>query len=122
MAPRSTYKVITDDVKAIRALRERRGLSVNKAAPLIGTNKSTLTALENGRINLSEQWIDKILKAYKFNKDSFVALKKEKLSSKDDLLKEIYEMASKLTNEKLQTIKQLLIGFGMLAIAIFEKV
>jgi DNA-binding XRE family transcriptional regulator len=56
MAPRSTYKVITDDVKAIRALRERRGLSVNKAAPLIGTNKSTLTALENGRINLSEEW------------------------------------------------------------------
>lgn len=67
MAPRSTYKVITDDVKAIRAMRERRGLSVNKAAPLIGTNKSTLTALENGRIDLSSEWIDRILKAYRLS-------------------------------------------------------
>ena len=111
MAPRSTYKVITDDVKAIRALRERRGLSVNKAAPLIGTNKSTLTALENGRINLSEEWIDKILKAYRFNKEAFGLLKKDRPSSKDDLLKEISELASKLSYEKLVTIKQLLHGF-----------
>jgi len=32
MAPRSSYKVITPEVKAIRALRERRGLSVNKGS------------------------------------------------------------------------------------------
>ncbi|HXH76770.1 MAG TPA: helix-turn-helix transcriptional regulator [Bacteriovoracaceae bacterium] len=111
MAPRSTYKVITDDVKAIRALRERRGLSVNKAAPLIGTNKSTLTALENGRINLSEEWINKIIKAYRFNMEVFNVLKKERPSSKDDLLNEISELASKLSYEKLVTIKQLLHGF-----------
>ncbi|MGE3610474.1 MAG: helix-turn-helix domain-containing protein [Bacteriovoracaceae bacterium] len=112
MAPRSTYKVITDEVKAIRALRERRGLSVNKAAPLIGTNKSTLTALENGRINLSKEWIEKILKAYKFNKEVFLVFKKEKSASKDDLLKEINELASRLNYEKLLTIRQLLISFG----------
>ena len=38
MASRSTYKVITPEVRAIRALRIKRGLSVNKAA--ISTNKS----------------------------------------------------------------------------------
>lgn len=108
MAPRSTYKVITDDVKAIRAMRERRGLSVNKAAPLIGTNKSTLTALENGRINLSSEWLDKILKAYRFNREGFDTLKREKASSKDDLLKEIGELASKLPYSKLETVKYLI--------------
>jgi transcriptional regulator with XRE-family HTH domain len=107
MAPRSTYKVITDDVKAIRALRERRGLSVNKAAPLIGTNKSTLTALENGRINLSGEWIDKILKAYRFNREVFYEFKKDRTSSKDDLLKEICELAKKLSYDKLLALRQL---------------
>lgn len=111
MAPRSTYKVITDDVKAIRTLRERRGLSVNKAAPLIGTNKSTLTALENGRINLSADWIDKILKAYRFNKEVFSGIKNDRPSSKDEIVKEITELASKLSYEKLVTIRQLLGSF-----------
>lgn len=111
MAPRSTYKVITDDVKAIRILRERRGLSVNKAAQLIGTNKSTLTALENGRINLSGDWIDKILKAYRFNKEVFQGIKKDRPSSKDEIVKEIVELASKLSYEKLMMIRQLLGSF-----------
>jgi transcriptional regulator with XRE-family HTH domain len=111
MASRSTYKVITDEVKVIRALRERRGLSVNKAAPLIGTNKSTLTALENGRIDLSSEWIDKILKAYRFNKEVFDTLKKDRPSSKDDLLKEIADLSLSLSYDKLLIIRQLLQSF-----------
>jgi transcriptional regulator with XRE-family HTH domain len=111
MASRSTYKVITDEVKVIRALRERRGLSVNKAAPLIGTNKSTLTALENGRIDLSSEWIDKILKAYRFNKEVFDTLKKDRPSSKDDLLKEISNLSLSLSYDKLLVIRQLLQSF-----------
>ena len=95
-----------------RALREKRGLSVNKAATLIGTNKSTLTALENGRINLSSEWIEKIIKVYRFNKEAFHALKMEKLSSKDNILMDINERASKLSYEKLLIIKQLLDGFS----------
>ena len=47
MASRSTYKIITAEVRAIRKLRIAKGLSVNKAAIKVGTNKSTLTALEN---------------------------------------------------------------------------
>ncbi len=111
MAPRSTYKVITDSVKAVRALRERRGLSVNKAAPLIGTNKSTLTALENGRIDLSDEWIDKILKGYKFNRANFVEMKEAKSNTRDDLINEIHELVIKLKHDKLITIKQLLTSF-----------
>lgn len=111
MARRSTYKVITDEVKAIRTLRERRGLSVNRAAPLIGTNKSTLTALENGRINLSSEWIDKILKAYKFQKSSLEQLIMEKPYTKEGLLDEIYALASEMSADKLVTIKQIVMGF-----------
>lgn len=60
MGKRSEKKIITREVKIIRAIREKKKLSVQKAAEVIGTNKSTLTALENGRINLSADWIKRI--------------------------------------------------------------
>jgi transcriptional regulator with XRE-family HTH domain len=111
MAPRSSFRIVTDDVRAIRVLREKKRLSVNKAAPVIGTNKSTLTALENGRINLSRQWIEKILKGYRTSWEEFERLKEQRLSSKETLIDEIRNEAAKLSYEKLQTIRQLLIGF-----------
>jgi len=111
VAPRSTYKVITTEVRAIRALRLKRGLSVNKAAICVGTNKSTLTALENGRIDLSEIWIDKIIKGYGFNKTVFLSIMNSSESSSEMILKEIVEIASRLPPEKLKAIKQLLLNF-----------
>jgi transcriptional regulator with XRE-family HTH domain len=111
MAPRSSFRIVTDDVRAIRVLREKKRLSVNKAAPVIGTNKSTLTALENGRINLSQQWIERILKGYRTSWEEFERLKQQRLSSKEALLDEIRTEAAKLSYEKLQTIRQLLLGF-----------
>ena len=111
MASRSTYKVITPEVRAIRALRMKRGLSVNKAAISIGTNKSTLTALENGRIDLSESWIEKIIKGYGFNRVIFQSILNSREFSSEELLKEILEIASKLPPEKLRAIKQLLLNF-----------
>ncbi len=111
MLPRSHYKVITDEVRAIRALREKKGLSVNKAAPLIGTNKSTLTALENGRINLTNEWIEKILKAYRFTLSSFEEMKELQSNSKDEVIKEIVEQLLKMKPDKLETIKLLVRNF-----------
>ena len=111
MAPRSSFRIVTDDVRAIRVLREKKRLSVNKAAPVIGTNKSTLTAIENGRINLSRQWIEKILKGYQTSCEGFERLKEQRLSSKETLIDEIRNEAAKLSYEKLHTIRQLLIGF-----------
>ena len=81
MKPRSRYRLITDDVRVLRLNREGKGLSVNKAAPLIGTNKSTLTALKNGQINLSERWIEKILRGYRTERKTFESIKEQRLSS-----------------------------------------
>jgi hypothetical protein len=111
MSKRSGYRVITDDARTLRHIREGKGLSVNKAAPMIGTNKSTLTALENGRINLSEVWIDKILRGYRTDRRSFESIKSQCLSSKETLLKEIRDAASKLSYERLVVIRQLVLGF-----------
>jgi transcriptional regulator with XRE-family HTH domain len=111
VASRSTYKIITPEVRTIRSLRVKKGLSVNKAAAVIGTNKSTLTALENGRINLSEFWIDKIIKAYGFNKSTYYSSLNSKEFAAKEILEEINEIASKLPIEKLRAIKSLLMNF-----------
>jgi transcriptional regulator with XRE-family HTH domain len=111
MASRSTYKLITPEVRAIRKLRTLKGLSVNKAAIRVGTNKSTLTALENGRINLSEGWVEKIIKGYGSNKSSYLSILNSKEQSSEALIQEIVEIASKLSSEKLEVIKNLLINF-----------
>jgi transcriptional regulator with XRE-family HTH domain len=111
VASRSTYKIITPEVLAIRSLRIKKGLSVNKASMIIGTNKSTLTALENGRINLSDYWIDKIIKAYGFNKSSYLSNLNSKEFATKEILEEIIEIASKLPIEKLRAIKSLLMNF-----------
>jgi transcriptional regulator with XRE-family HTH domain len=98
-------------VRAIRKLRVKKGLSVNKASIRIGTNKSTLTALENGRINLTDDWIEKIIKGYGFNKSSYLSIVNSKEQSTEDLIKEIVEIASTLSSEKLTVIKNLLLNF-----------
>lgn len=111
MASRSTYKIITPEVRAIRKLRVMKGLSVNKAAIKVGTNKSTLTALENGRINLTDDWVEKIIKGYGFNKNSYLSILGSKEKSTEYLIQEIVEIASKLPLEKLTVIKNLLLNF-----------
>ena len=111
MASRSTYKIITPEVRAIRKLRIMKGLSVNKASIRVGTNKSTLSALENGRINLTDEWVEKIIKGYGFNKNSYFLIINSKEQSTEDLIQEIVEIASKMSSEKLKVIKNLLQNF-----------
>lgn len=112
MGKRSQKKIITREVRIIRTIREKKKLSVKKAADAIGTNKSTLTALENGRIDLSNNWIKKILKGYKVNEASFLQMIEAKDSVREEIVSEVNEMLQKLSNERLFIIRQMLISFS----------
>jgi transcriptional regulator with XRE-family HTH domain len=83
MGKRFQQKIITREVKIIRAIREKKKLSVQKAAELVGTNKSTLTALENGRIDLSGEWIKRILKDHGVSEHAFNTDSHEPLNSRN---------------------------------------
>lgn len=111
MEKRSQKKIITREVRIIRTIREKKKLSVKKAADAIGTNKSTLTALENGRIDLSNDWIKKILKGYKVNEASFLQMIEAKDSIREEIISELNDLILKLENDKLLTIKHFLISF-----------
>lgn len=112
MGKRSQKKIITREVKIIRVLREKKKLSVKKASVAIGTNKSTLTALENGRIDLSAEWIKRILKGYSVSEASFNQLIDARDSIKEEIVSEVNEMLLKLSDERLLIIRQMLISFS----------
>jgi len=112
MGKRSSIKIITREVKIIRAIREKRKLSVQKASEVIGTNKSTLTALENGRIDLSADWIKRILKGYSVNEASFQQMIEAKDSIREEIVSEVNEMLLKLSYDRLLVIRQMLISFS----------
>ena len=112
MRKRSEKKIITREVKIIRVLREKKKLSVKKASEVIGTNKSTLTALENGRIDLSTDWIKRILKGYSVQEARFKQMVEVKDSIKEEVVSEVNEMLQKLSHDKLLVIRQMLISFS----------
>lgn len=111
MGKRSQQKIITRDVKIIRAIREKKKLSLEKAAELIGTNKSTLTALENGRIDLTAAWIKRILKGHGITELTFNQMIEAKNMIREEIVIEIDEMLLKLSYDRLQVIRQMLISF-----------
>ena len=112
MGKRSQKKIITREVKIILAIREKRKLSVQKASEVIGTNKSTLTALENGRIDLSADWIRRILKGYSVNEGSFKQMIEAKDSIREEIVSEVNDMLLKLSYDRLLVIRQMLISFS----------
>lgn len=105
-------KIITREVKIIRAIRERKKLSVEKAAELVGTNKSTLTALENGRIELSPEWIKRILKGHGVTELAFAQMIEARDAIREEIVLEINEMLMKLSYDRLIVIRQMLVSFS----------
>jgi transcriptional regulator with XRE-family HTH domain len=112
MGKRFQQKIITREVKIIRAIREKKKLSVQKAAGLVGTNKSTLTALENGRIDLSPLWIKRILKGHGVSELAFKQMIEAKDMIREEIVLEIDEMLLKLSYDRLLVIRQMLISFS----------
>lgn len=111
MSKRSKIKIITREVRIIRSIREKKKLTVQKAAELIGTNKSTLTSLENGRIDLTAVWITKILKGYGVTELAFKQMIEAKDMIKEEVVLEIDEILLKLSYSKLIALRQFLISF-----------
>lgn len=112
MGKRFQQKIITREVKIIRAIREKKKLSVQKAAELVGTNKSTLTALENGRIDLTPLWIKRILKGHGVSELAFNQMIEAKDLVREEIVLEIDEMLLKLSYDRLLVIRQMLVSFS----------
>jgi transcriptional regulator with XRE-family HTH domain len=68
---------ITDEHKALRELRLSKNLSLEKASRPLGIKSKALGHIENGRVKLTQEKIDKIVLSLGFHHHDFLRAKKK---------------------------------------------
>ncbi|MBL6989924.1 MAG: helix-turn-helix domain-containing protein [Bacteriovoracaceae bacterium] len=61
MPKRSRIKKVTKESKALKAMREAKGLSQRTAANLVGVPSTTINHTENGRAYIKEEYVRKFI-------------------------------------------------------------
>lgn len=102
--------MISEDVKVLAALRKIRGLSQYNAGRVCGYSKCTMGHIENGRINLSEDWIAHIVKSYGFTMADFHQHKSSDCLI-TDLQEDCIEIIKQIDITKLNAVHAILQSF-----------
>ena len=69
--PRYRKKIITVETIALKKGRELKGLNRREAGALLGVSFKQIEQVENGRVELTQNKIEKYLKAYSISKSQF---------------------------------------------------
>lgn len=95
---RNLYKVVTKEVRAIRILRKRRGISQYKASALCGFRRCTFGLIEAGRSDLTEGKIDLILRSLKYKREDFDQIVSGNVMA-DEVIAEIVALLDRLDDQ-----------------------
>ncbi len=102
---RTSYVFMSNEARALKKLREAKGLSMKKAGKLLGYSDSYISQIENGRENVPvEGRLSKFLEAYDVNFRVYNKLVRDfelKLSD----LELIHEILPRLSPTKLKLLK-----------------
>lgn len=74
-------------------------MSAQKVSEIVGTNKTTLTVLENGRIDLCPIWIKRISKGHGISEMAFRQIIEAKDIVREEIVLEIGELLLNLVND-----------------------
>lgn len=115
MSKRTKIIIKTKEAEALRRLREMRGLSVRKAADLLGISHTMVNHLEIGRANISEEYIEKFLKALNLSHEDWKSLVagalKKTAPDRRKLIEECNFLLQRLSEDKLRVIQNMLAKF-----------
>ena len=100
---RNLYKIVTKEVRAIRILRKRRGVSQYKASELCGFKECTFGLIEAGRTDLSDNRIDQILRSLGYKRQDFDKIVRADLIA-DEVITEITSLLELLDDSALHSI------------------
>jgi transcriptional regulator with XRE-family HTH domain len=100
---RNLYKIVTKEVRAIRILRKRRGVSQYKASELCGFKECTFGLIEAGRTDLTENRIDLILRSLGYKRQDFDKIVRADLIA-DEVITEITSLLELLDDSALHSI------------------
>ena len=112
MGRRTKIIRVTRESKALKRMREMKGLSVRKLAELLNVSHTLVSHLERGRANISEAYIEKFLTALCCSWEEWrIALSGEKKTqtlAKDKLNQDCLKKIQGLSEDKLMLLDSIL--------------
>ncbi|MBF0301320.1 MAG: helix-turn-helix transcriptional regulator [Oligoflexia bacterium] len=106
---RSEIKIETKESRALKRMRLVRGLSLVKAARVSRIEYSMLNHAENGRLNITEDYIERFLTGFNFTREEwelFVDSKVTVFDKRDECIK----ILGNLSKEKVEIVYALLVN------------
>ena len=101
---RSCFKVITNEVRVLRVLRQRRGWSQDEVSLKCGYTRAIYGQIENGRINLGSGRIRHIVEAMGFiNRDFEELMETEVL--RDEIIEQCKNYLEKMEDKQLESAR-----------------
>lgn len=104
---RSYQKIITKECKVLRSMRRMKKISQDEASRLCGYSRATIGHIENGRIELTKDRIQCILRAYNYKYTEFEKYLGNREIS-DNIIEYCIKKVWQLEDSKLSIIKTLL--------------
>ncbi len=108
---RSDFRIVTQESKVLKYMRQSRHLSVRKAADVIVVSEARVNHAENGRLDLTPSLILKFVQGYGYTFAQFTDMTEGKVAPPEHLLDECIGILRRLATEKLRTVKAVLESF-----------
>lgn len=108
---RSDVQKITKEARILKFMRESRGLSMRRAAVIVGVSEATINHLDNGRMDVHEKWIFKCVGAYGYTYEDFLDYLENRKRLPEDTLKDCVQLLNQLDGEKLRAVYGILQSF-----------
>lgn len=108
---RSRHVLMTNEARALKKLREDKGLSMKKAGELLGYSDSYISQIENGRENLpAGEKLDRFLEVYSSDVRGFNKIVRDFEANLTDM-DAIKEVLNRLSPSKLKMLRAVAEGF-----------
>lgn len=102
---RSRHVFMTNEARALKKLRDDKGLSMKKAGEMLGYSDSYISQIENGRENMPvEDKLNRFLKAYDSDVRSFNKLVRDFETNLSDL-DVIHQILPRLNESNIRLIR-----------------
>jgi transcriptional regulator with XRE-family HTH domain len=107
---RSQIKRITRETQVLRFMRRSRNISMNKAGRAVGASSSTISHIEQGRMNLPLARIPILLALYGYSQSEYEEYVMGKALPVLDLRDECEQIVQKIDAGKLKTLHAVLLS------------
>ena len=101
---RSAKQIMTKEARILRFMRESRGLSMRKAGKICGLSATTINHIDNGRKEITDILIFKLIAGYGYSYDDFLDFLEGRNRLPYDLLKDCVCLLNKLSPDKLRAV------------------